>query len=186
MSYVYLIANSKAVKIGIADDPYKRLSGLQTAHHEHLRICCTFQCENRISATRLEGLLHSRYASKRLRGEWFNLNPNAIIDDVLSEPSLRVFVIDFQIHKVKVGKVVADLVSQKAKRAYDRMPDPHGVNTFIATGAIVLFALAISLTGLISASIPMYFMALMLAIASVLVVSMAVTLAKEIYEILAE
>lgn len=184
MSYVYLITSGKAVKIGIADDPYKRLSNLQTAHHEYLRICCTFLCKDRKTAAKLEEILHARYAPKRLRGEWFNLNPNAIVDDVLSEPSLRAFVIDYQIHKAQVGAIVTSLVSQKVKRAYDRIPDQHGVNAFISTGAVVLLALFIALTGLISAAIPMYVMALLLVIAACLVASMAFTLAMEIYKLL--
>lgn len=183
-SYVYLITNSKAVKIGIANDPEKRLSGLQTSHYEPLRICCTFRCADRASAAQLESLLHKRYASDRLRGEWFSLNPNAIVDDVLSEPSLRMFVASYHIHKIKVSAVVGAFVNKKKKLIYDSIARQQRVNSFIALGIALVTVLLISLAGLISAAIPMYFMALLLVIAAGIVMSLTITLVKEIYEIM--
>lgn len=50
MSYVYLITSDNAVKIGIADDPKKRLASLQTGHYNNLRIYCTFHCVDKSKA----------------------------------------------------------------------------------------------------------------------------------------
>jgi hypothetical protein len=58
------------VKIGVAYEPKKRLSALQTASHERLRIMATI-----IGDERLEGKLHRRYHAARVNGEWFRITP---------------------------------------------------------------------------------------------------------------
>jgi hypothetical protein len=65
-SYVYFITDGEAIKIGKADKPKSRLSGLQTSHHKPLRFLATMP-----GGAELERELHGVFAQFRIRGEWF-------------------------------------------------------------------------------------------------------------------
>lgn len=62
-------------KIGISVDPKSRLSSLQTASDTSLRIVHIVECRD---ALKLEAKLHRKFSSKRLSGEWFELNEQDI------------------------------------------------------------------------------------------------------------
>lgn len=82
-AYVYLIqAESGPVKIGIATDPNRRLSELQTANYELLTLLYRLECNSLTDAQQLETVLHRRYAQQRIRGEWFDSDPINIIEDI--------------------------------------------------------------------------------------------------------
>jgi hypothetical protein len=68
--YVYFIQDpqSKHVKIGKARNVRKRLEALKCAHSSTLVLLGA-------TADYTEQLLHQRFASCRIRGEWFNLSP---------------------------------------------------------------------------------------------------------------
>lgn len=61
------------IKIGRAAEPYQRLSDLQTAHHETLRLLATAPLN--VTA---EKDLHRRFRHLRLRGEWFKAAPELL------------------------------------------------------------------------------------------------------------
>lgn len=63
---IYFIGNDEYVKIGIANNPKKRLEALQTANHTHLRIIYTMPGNET-----LERLLHMIFRDYKIRGEWF-------------------------------------------------------------------------------------------------------------------
>jgi hypothetical protein len=73
---VYFIgAGDGPIKIGMSDDPRKRLRTLQTSHHQPLAILAV--CEGgRVR----EGEYHRTFARHRLNGEWFARHP-----DILAE-----------------------------------------------------------------------------------------------------
>ena len=73
---VYFIASvAGPIKIGMAADPVKRLTALQTGHHERLSILAI--CDGgRVQ----EMAYHRKYARHRLSGEWFTRHP-----DILAE-----------------------------------------------------------------------------------------------------
>jgi T5orf172 domain len=66
--FVYFIQAGRdgPIKIGYAHDPLTRLEGLQTAHHEELRLLMTVADNGTI-----EMQLHERFADLKIRGEWF-------------------------------------------------------------------------------------------------------------------
>lgn len=66
-SFVYFITDGEAIKIGKANNPKSRLSGLQTSHHKPLRILGLLPGDER-----LEGMLHGRFRKYHIRGEWFH------------------------------------------------------------------------------------------------------------------
>ncbi|MFC5646796.1 GIY-YIG nuclease family protein [Kitasatospora cinereorecta] len=65
-TYVVGVEGSPLVKIGIAADPKKRLSGLQTAQPLLLSLLLVQQGD-------YERALHRRFSACRVRGEWFDL-----------------------------------------------------------------------------------------------------------------
>jgi Meiotically Up-regulated Gene 113 (MUG113) protein len=67
-SVVYLIGSPDHghVKIGIAKDVERRLATLQTGNHHTLQVLATMP-----GGLRLERLLHSYFADRHTRGEWY-------------------------------------------------------------------------------------------------------------------
>ncbi len=75
--YVYFVAGETGpIKIGVAVNPQKRLSGLQTSHPIPLAILALTP-----GGVDLEREYHERFAEHRLRGEWFDRAP-AIIAEI--------------------------------------------------------------------------------------------------------
>lgn len=64
---IYFIGNGEYVKIGIANNPKKRLKSLQGANHARLHIIYTMPGNET-----LERLLHTIFRDYRIRGEWFS------------------------------------------------------------------------------------------------------------------
>jgi len=77
MAYLYFISNERrsVVKIGIANNPKKRLKTFQTAHYEELIILKVIKIDNRQKAFQLETSLHKKFVKYHIRGEWFKLTP---------------------------------------------------------------------------------------------------------------
>jgi hypothetical protein len=71
--WVYFIANGDAVKIGIANDVFKRHTALQVGSSSRLRLIGLVD-PDKFS----EGAVHARFAHLRIRGEWFWLKPEII------------------------------------------------------------------------------------------------------------
>jgi hypothetical protein len=65
---IYFIQDtiSRAIKIGVAGDPQRRLASLQTGHPHLLILLGTVP-----GARKQEALLHKQFSSYRLKGEWF-------------------------------------------------------------------------------------------------------------------
>lgn len=72
MHYVYFIKGQRGnIKIGVSQNPQKRLEALQTGHSAKLKIIEQFPFESRMQAYDTEAQLHRRYKRHRVRGEWF-------------------------------------------------------------------------------------------------------------------
>jgi len=70
--YVYVVTSTKKYfKIGVAKNPDRRLSELQTGNPEPLQIEILIQCPSEKAAYGLESLLHRRFSRRRVRNEWF-------------------------------------------------------------------------------------------------------------------
>jgi hypothetical protein len=74
---VYMIQAGKdgPVKIGVGYNPKARLAGMQTSHYETLTIIRLLD-----GGIGEERILHDRYASLRIRGEWFRFCPTMLGD----------------------------------------------------------------------------------------------------------
>lgn len=78
--FVYVIGfdpDKAPSKVGIANDPVKRMASLQTAHHQKLCLVGSWSTPCRDIARVLENSFHVVQAKDRLNGEWFNLSPKA-------------------------------------------------------------------------------------------------------------
>lgn len=73
MIYFIQCGENGPIKIGMSDDPYKRLEQLQTAHHEKLTLLWT-------TINYSEQELHDVFNADRIRGEWFK--PDNIITHI--------------------------------------------------------------------------------------------------------
>ena len=71
--YIYLIKSkqSQLYKIGISDNPQKRIKNLQTGNPEDLIIIHTYKTKN---YNKVEKALHNRYSYLKLNGEWFEFD----------------------------------------------------------------------------------------------------------------
>lgn len=72
-SYIYIIGGENPpFKVGISQDPQKRLKALQTGHPEKLSIHMLKETDS--EKTRLlETAIHHNMKMYRTHGEWFNL-----------------------------------------------------------------------------------------------------------------
>ena len=79
---VYFIKDESTgfVKIGYSDKPNKRLKSLQTSSANKLTLVHAVEGDKA-----LESALHTRFATHRVRGEWFSL-PN--LDEVIASANL--------------------------------------------------------------------------------------------------
>lgn len=75
--YVYLISdiNSYTYKIGISNNPEKRIKSLQTGNEKLLKIIHKVYCEN---YNEVETALHNQYKFLKINGEWFELSKNDV------------------------------------------------------------------------------------------------------------
>ncbi len=79
-TYVYMIGHERKdgmlggpVKIGVSDDPAKRLKQMQTSSPQKLAILAVIAMPMRKAAFMLEAVLHAYFADKRMQGEWFDV-----------------------------------------------------------------------------------------------------------------
>ena len=71
---VYLIREEEYFKIGHTSNFARRIGSLRTANPRDLEVVSFIETLNRAQAMRLEHALHTLFALKRVRGEWFALN----------------------------------------------------------------------------------------------------------------
>ncbi len=76
-SICYCIGDGGAVKIGLADNPWRRLDSLQTGAGRHLTMLAVVGFDTRESAAWAERKAQKRLKHLRIRGEWFQTDARA-------------------------------------------------------------------------------------------------------------
>ena len=81
--YIYVIASDRdgPVKVGVSNDPAKRLAQLQTGHDKLLQLFAAEECLAS-HALALETVIHRQLGYLRLVGEWFSLDVDSAIAEV--------------------------------------------------------------------------------------------------------
>lgn len=76
--HIYLVSDGENTKIGATTyNPEKRLNELQVGNAKKLTLIGSYQVGRRIAT---ESLLHASYGAKNIRGEWFKLSGNDVVD----------------------------------------------------------------------------------------------------------
>ena len=77
--FVYVIENmdNGAIKVGVAQDPEKRLAQLQTGSVGEL--CLVYQSYVCSNAFNIESLVHQHFEDKHIRGEWYSVSKDDVI-----------------------------------------------------------------------------------------------------------
>ena len=76
---VYLIQSLNYYKIGMTSNLPRRLSSFKTAN-PNIQLIAKSKWMNRTAAIWLESSLHTKYAHKRIAGEWFELGSKDVDD----------------------------------------------------------------------------------------------------------
>lgn len=84
--YTYFIIENEdndahRIKIGFSKDPKKRIRALQTGSSRKLALMGWIESEGKI----LEQSLHKKYASYRLNGEWFSIEPCDVLEELKAQ-----------------------------------------------------------------------------------------------------
>jgi len=113
MSYVYLMTDGKAHKIGVAKDTQKRLATIQTGNANMITVV---HCVKSNDPYWLESELHKLFSHKLILGEWFDLSQAEVAQTILEmdshgEAVSTLAMVDYQSRiKPKIGRgVVVDL-----------------------------------------------------------------------------
>lgn len=65
-------------KLGHSENPDQRVQALSTAHYQELSIDSQLCFRSREAAKKFEKECHSHFASRRKRGEWFDITPEDV------------------------------------------------------------------------------------------------------------
>lgn len=80
--WLYAIRSDDAVKLGVSNNPNKRLKALQTSHNKTLRVVWRYYVGNdRKEAGKIEKRLHRFCNDHHQRGEWFDLMALNLLGD---------------------------------------------------------------------------------------------------------
>jgi hypothetical protein len=78
MSKIYIAQADEdgPVKIGVSDDPERRIAELQIGNAVKIVLVGFFVCGSWLIARTLEASVHAALAAFRLSGEWFSVSPD--------------------------------------------------------------------------------------------------------------
>lgn len=115
----YLIKDTKTglIKIGRSENPQKRLFSLQCGNTNKLELIHVIDAN-------IEQKLHYKFAHKRLRGEWFNVELGEVVSYVESMDlsAYQVGIREVKEKKEKIGQAVAialDKIKEESNKCFD-------------------------------------------------------------------
>lgn len=81
--WLYVIySESGHSKIGVAGNVDQRLETLQTGSPYKLHLYLKIGCPSEKKARKLEKFLHNRYAADRVNREWFDIDPQMVVNEL--------------------------------------------------------------------------------------------------------
>lgn len=103
--YVYIIRDSykEHIKVGIASDPHKRLSQLQTGNSTSLELeYVSYVCSN---ASEIEAEIHKHFKEQHILGEWFAVDSSEVIEFLSKSRYILTSNLDFSLES-KLNEVI--------------------------------------------------------------------------------
>jgi Meiotically up-regulated gene 113 len=78
---LYLLSGGvdRPIKIGVTDDPHRRLRELQIAHYEMLEFHRVWWLAGQSVAARLEAAFKLYFLPEHVRGEWYEVDPEEAV-----------------------------------------------------------------------------------------------------------
>jgi len=73
--YLLTTVQGSPVKIGISEDPVRRIGTIQSSHYEDLRFHRFWWLPGVAVATRIEAAFKQNNVAENIRGEWFDMTP---------------------------------------------------------------------------------------------------------------
>ena len=106
---IYIIKCNECYKVGISNNPQKRLKELQTSNPYKLTIINTYPCDKAIVR---ESIIHMKLNEWHIRGEWFSASIKMIEKAILEVLLLDSDTIEYkELQMIKMGKL-----TNKSKR----------------------------------------------------------------------
>ena len=85
--YVYFIGaidprreSLDAVKIGISNNPLRRVLSMTTDNFNSTVLLASIRCDSESAALALERLYHDQFSESNIRGEWFSVTPELLVE----------------------------------------------------------------------------------------------------------
>lgn len=78
--WLYAATDMRAIKLGMAKDPERRVKALQTGHPLNLELVWKRKVGTRKEAARNEKSLHKFFKEHHLRGEWFDCDVEPLLE----------------------------------------------------------------------------------------------------------
>lgn len=80
--YLFSVGSTRPLKIGMTDDPPRRLGEFQTAHYHAVDFHRVWWLAGKPIATRIESAFKYYFLPEHLRGEWYDVPADEAIDFV--------------------------------------------------------------------------------------------------------
>ncbi len=103
-TYHQKVKGDSCVKIGIAHNPQKRLSELQTGNPKVLTVAITIGPMTEFQAAHCESKFHTRFEKHRLAGEWFT---SKVFRSLGQWPKFLPADAKIKVHRVRIVPTVA-------------------------------------------------------------------------------
>lgn len=93
--YVYLIeqANGRYCKIGVSNEPARRLTELQRHNPDRMYVRYLLEVRSQSDAYQLETHLHQVHSQRRRNGEWFTLSANQVVSVDNMTDTMRLLIV---------------------------------------------------------------------------------------------
>jgi len=99
-TYHQKVKGDSCVKIGIARNPQKRLSELQTGNPKVLEVAITIGPMSEFQAAHCEAKFHTRFKKERLAGEWFT---SKVFRSLSQWPKFLPDGLEIKVHRTRIG-----------------------------------------------------------------------------------
>ncbi len=77
--YLFSVGNTRPIKVGITDDPLRRLGDFQVAHYHTVDFLRVWWLPGKLIAARIKSAFKYNFIEEHIRGEWFDVTADDAI-----------------------------------------------------------------------------------------------------------